>query len=89
MELYDGRRIVLGGVARRDVHREVRRGARADGQLALGGAGVPFYLRTGKRLVEGRRTASIAFRDPPAADVRLSLYTIRKSAPRAVLRRPS
>jgi glucose-6-phosphate 1-dehydrogenase len=28
-------------------------------------AGVPFYLRTGKRLAEGRRIISIAFREPP------------------------
>jgi glucose-6-phosphate 1-dehydrogenase len=28
-------------------------------------AGVPFYLRTGKRLAERRRTVTIAFRDPP------------------------
>jgi glucose-6-phosphate 1-dehydrogenase len=28
-------------------------------------AGVPFYLRTGKRLAEGQRIISIAFRQPP------------------------
>ncbi len=28
-------------------------------------AGVPFYLRTGKRLAERRRTVTITFRDPP------------------------
>ena len=28
-------------------------------------AGVPFYLRTGKRLAEGQRIVSIAFRQPP------------------------
>jgi glucose-6-phosphate 1-dehydrogenase len=28
-------------------------------------AGVPFYLRTGKRLPEGARIISIAFREPP------------------------
>ncbi|MET3517350.1 glucose-6-phosphate 1-dehydrogenase [Pseudacidovorax sp. 1753] len=28
-------------------------------------AGVPFYLRTGKRLAEGQRVISIAFREPP------------------------
>ena len=28
-------------------------------------AGVPFYLRTGKRMAEGRRLVTIAFRDPP------------------------
>jgi glucose-6-phosphate 1-dehydrogenase len=28
-------------------------------------AGVPFYLRTGKRLPEGRRLLTITFRDPP------------------------
>ncbi len=28
-------------------------------------AGVPFYLRTGKRLGEGQRIVSIAFREPP------------------------
>jgi glucose-6-phosphate 1-dehydrogenase len=28
-------------------------------------AGVPFYLRTGKRLAEGRRLLTITFRDPP------------------------
>ena len=28
-------------------------------------AGVPFYLRTGKRLAEGKRLISIAFREPP------------------------
>ncbi|MGH8303717.1 MAG: glucose-6-phosphate dehydrogenase, partial [Steroidobacteraceae bacterium] len=28
-------------------------------------AGVPFYLRTGKRLAEGERIISIAFREPP------------------------
>jgi glucose-6-phosphate 1-dehydrogenase len=28
-------------------------------------AGVPFYLRTGKRLAEGARVISIAFREPP------------------------
>ncbi|HEY5810229.1 MAG TPA: glucose-6-phosphate dehydrogenase [Povalibacter sp.] len=28
-------------------------------------AGVPFYLRTGKRLGEGQRIISIAFREPP------------------------
>jgi glucose-6-phosphate 1-dehydrogenase len=28
-------------------------------------AGVPFYLRTGKRLSEGQRIISIAFREPP------------------------
>lgn len=28
-------------------------------------AGVPFYLRTGKRLAEGKRIISIAFREPP------------------------
>jgi glucose-6-phosphate 1-dehydrogenase len=28
-------------------------------------AGVPFFLRTGKRLAEGRRIISIAFREPP------------------------
>jgi glucose-6-phosphate 1-dehydrogenase len=27
--------------------------------------GVPFYLRTGKRLAEGRRVVTITFRDPP------------------------
>jgi glucose-6-phosphate 1-dehydrogenase len=26
---------------------------------------VPFYLRTGKRLAEGQRIISIAFREPP------------------------
>ena len=30
-------------------------------------AGVPFYLRTGKRLAEGARIISIAFREPPQA----------------------
>jgi glucose-6-phosphate 1-dehydrogenase len=28
-------------------------------------AGVPFYLRTGKRMAEGMRIVSIAFREPP------------------------
>ncbi len=28
-------------------------------------AGVPFFLRTGKRLAEGRRQITIAFREPP------------------------
>lgn len=28
-------------------------------------AGVPFFLRTGKRLAEGKRVISIAFREPP------------------------
>ena len=28
-------------------------------------AGVPFFLRTGKRMAEGRRLVTIAFRDPP------------------------
>jgi glucose-6-phosphate 1-dehydrogenase len=28
-------------------------------------AGVPFYLRTGKRLAQGRRTITIALREPP------------------------
>jgi glucose-6-phosphate 1-dehydrogenase len=28
-------------------------------------AGVPFYLRTGKRLAQGRRVISIAFKEPP------------------------
>jgi glucose-6-phosphate 1-dehydrogenase len=28
-------------------------------------AGVPFYLRTGKRMAETRRVVTIAFRDPP------------------------
>ena len=28
-------------------------------------AGVPFYLRTGKRMAEGKRIISIAFREPP------------------------
>jgi glucose-6-phosphate 1-dehydrogenase len=28
-------------------------------------AGVPFYLRTGKRMARGRRLVTIAFRDPP------------------------
>ena len=28
-------------------------------------AGVPFYLRTGKRMAEGARIVSIAFREPP------------------------
>jgi glucose-6-phosphate 1-dehydrogenase len=28
-------------------------------------AGVPFFLRTGKRLEEGQRIISIAFREPP------------------------
>jgi glucose-6-phosphate 1-dehydrogenase len=27
--------------------------------------GVPFFLRTGKRLAEGQRIISIAFREPP------------------------
>jgi glucose-6-phosphate 1-dehydrogenase len=44
-------------------------------------AGVPFYLRTGKRLAEGQRIISIAFREPPrsmfpadAARTSLSFY---------------
>jgi glucose-6-phosphate 1-dehydrogenase len=28
-------------------------------------AGVPFYLRTGKRMAEGRQTVSLVFREPP------------------------
>ena len=32
-------------------------------------AGVPFYLRTGKRMAEGARIISIAFREPPKSDV--------------------
>jgi glucose-6-phosphate 1-dehydrogenase len=28
-------------------------------------AGVPFYLRTGKRMAEGRRLLTITFREPP------------------------
>jgi len=28
-------------------------------------AGVPFYLRTGKKMADARRVATIAFRDPP------------------------
>jgi glucose-6-phosphate 1-dehydrogenase len=28
-------------------------------------AGVPFFLRTGKRMAEGARIVSIAFREPP------------------------
>ena len=28
-------------------------------------AGVPFFLRTGKRLAEGQRIISIAFHEPP------------------------
>jgi glucose-6-phosphate 1-dehydrogenase len=28
-------------------------------------AGIPFYLRTGKRMAKGRRVLTIAFRDPP------------------------
>jgi glucose-6-phosphate 1-dehydrogenase len=28
-------------------------------------AGVPFYFRTGKRMAQGRRTVTIAFREPP------------------------
>src|SRR5690606_16925355 len=28
-------------------------------------AGVPFYLRTGKRMAEGARIISIAFKEPP------------------------
>ena len=30
-------------------------------------AGVPFYLRTGKRMAEGARIISIAFREPPTS----------------------
>jgi glucose-6-phosphate 1-dehydrogenase len=30
-------------------------------------AGVPFFLRTGKRLAESRRTVTLAFREPPQA----------------------
>ena len=32
-------------------------------------AGVPFYLRTGKRMAEGQRIISIAFREPPQQHV--------------------
>ncbi|MGH8982211.1 MAG: glucose-6-phosphate dehydrogenase, partial [Acidimicrobiales bacterium] len=32
-------------------------------------AGVPFYLRTGKRMAEGARIISIAFREPPKSMV--------------------
>ncbi len=32
-------------------------------------AGVPFYLRTGKRMAEGARIISIAFREPPQSMV--------------------
>ena len=28
-------------------------------------AGVPFYMRTGKKMAEGQRIISIAFREPP------------------------
>src|SRR5262245_59246747 len=33
-------------------------------------AGVPFYLRTGKRMAEGQRIISIAFREPPRSEER-------------------
>ncbi len=32
-------------------------------------AGVPFFLRTGKRMAEGKRVISIAFREPPQEHV--------------------
>jgi len=39
-------------------------------------AGVPFFLRTGKRLAEGRRIISIAFREPPQEHVPAGARTI-------------
>ena len=43
-------------------------------------AGVPFYLRTGKRMAEGQRIISIAFREPPK-----SMFPVgfRRRRPRA------
>ena len=41
-------------------------------------AGVPFYLRTGKRMAEGARIISIAFREPPALDVPAGLRRRRQ-----------
>jgi len=47
--------------------RNVRRTEMLDRQLRW--AGVPFFLRTGKRLAEGQRIISIAFREPPKEHV--------------------
>jgi glucose-6-phosphate 1-dehydrogenase len=44
-------------------------------------AGVPFYLRTGKRLAEGQRIISIAFRAPPPKHVSRRLRR-RRAGPR-------
>ena len=43
-----------------------RRSSRSrPGSTTGGGPGVPFYLRTGKRLAEGQRIISIAFKEAP------------------------
>ena len=44
-------------------------------------AGVPFFLRTGKRMAEGARIISIAFREPPREHVPRRLGRRRRWAP--------
>ena len=46
--------------------RRPRRSSPSSARSTTGaGPGVPFYLRTGKRMAEGARIISIAFREPP------------------------
>ena len=42
-------------------------------------AGVPFFLRTGKRIAEGQRIISIAFREPPKSMFPIGQASARKA----------
>ena len=58
------RRLPRRGRRRRRLrHRDLRRDQGLRRQLALGG--VPFYLRSGKRLAESRHLLTVAFKQPP------------------------
>ena len=53
-----------GGRPGRQGHRDVHRPQGA-GSTTGAGPGVPFYLRTGKKMAEGQRIISIAFKEAP------------------------
>jgi glucose-6-phosphate 1-dehydrogenase len=65
--------VVRGQYAGYDDEPDVRPGSETETLVAVRAwidnqrwAGVPFYLRTGKRMAEGRRVVTVAFRDAPA-----------------------
>jgi glucose-6-phosphate 1-dehydrogenase len=92
MKTLDPERVVRGQYEGYRAEPGVRRQSKTETFVALRvevdnwrWAGVPFYLRTGKSMAEGRQTIVLAFREPPLRMFKLARGVARSTRPNELL----